>query len=166
MELNDFVRRMTAWLETNPGVFNYRVDGAIVTLVDTTTGKERALTGGEVDAIHERTNRMSGVVYPILLLETGRELAITDLGFCFAPSFVSSGEIPGAPEVVSFGDFQRLYREAAFAADDFGRRKDALDFMMLCISIVDGGRDVGFNVSQEEERLEKLLRRLEEGPAH
>jgi len=165
MEQNDFVRRMTAWLETNPGIFDYRVDGAVVTLVEAATGKERALTGGEVDAIAERTNRMSGVAYPILLLETGRELAITDLGFCFAPSFVASGEIPGAPEVVSFGDFQRLYREAAFAADDSGRRKDALDLMMICISIVDGGRDVGFNVSQEEDRLERLLRRLEDGPA-
>jgi len=165
VEQNDFVRRMTAWLETNPGIFDHRVDGAVVTLVEAMTGKERALSGGEVTAIHERTNRMSGVVYPILLLETGRELAITDLGFCFAPSFAASGEIPGAPEVVSFGDFQRLYREATFAADDFGRRKDALDLMMLCISIVDGGRDVGFNVNQEEDRLERLLRRLEDGPA-
>lgn len=163
MERGEFVRRMTAWLEANPGVFDYRADGDNVTLVERLTGKERAFSGADVTEIHERKNRLSGVAYPIVLFESGQQVAVTDIGFCFAPSFAATGEIPGGPDVVSFGDFSRLYQEARFAADDPDRRKDALDLMMLCISIVDGGRDAGFNVSEEEDRLEILLRRLEEG---
>ena len=154
---------MTAWLGANPGIFHHRVDGDRVTLVEILTGKERVLSGDEVEEIHERRNQISGAAYPILILVGGQQLAITDLGFCFAPSHVSTGEIPGGPEVASFGDYEKLFREAQYATDDPGRRKDALDLMMLCISIVDGAREVGFPVSQEEDRLEKLLRRLEEG---
>jgi hypothetical protein len=163
MERGELVRRVTAWLEANPGVFDYRVDGDRITLVERLTGKERVFSGDDVTEIHERKNRLSGVAYPILLLESGTQIAVTDIGFCFAPSFAATGEIPGGPDVVSFGDFRRLYQEARFAADDPERRKDALDLMMLCISIVDGGRDAGFNVGEEEDRLETLLRRLEQG---
>jgi hypothetical protein len=163
MERGEFVRRMTAWLGANPGVFDYRVDGDRVTLVERLTGKERVFSGKDVTEIHERRNRLSGVAYPILILEGGGQIAVTDIGFCFAPSFAATGEIPGGPDVVSFGDFHRLYQEALFAAADPDRRKDALDLMMLCISIVDGGREAGFNVGEEEDRLETLLRRLEDG---
>jgi hypothetical protein len=163
MDRNEFIERMTAWLRSNPGVFAHRVDGAKITLAENLTGKERVLSGDDVQEIHEKANRMSGVVYPILVLEDGRQLAVTDLGFCFAPSFVATGEIPGGPEVVSFGDFERLFGEAQHAAADPDRHKDALDLMMLCIAIVDGGREAGFDVGREEERLETLLRRIEDG---
>lgn len=161
MDRNAFLTRMTAWLAANPIPFAHRVDGNALTLVERGTEKSRALSGDDVDEIHEKRNRQTGVVYPILVLEGGAQLAVTDIGFCFAPSFTATGEVQGAPDVVSFGDFEKLCREAQAAADDPGRRRDALDLMMILISIVDGGRAVGFDVGREEERLEKILRRLE-----
>lgn len=74
---------------------------------------------------------------------------------------MASGDLPNAPDVVSFGDFQKLYREAQHAAEEPSRRRDALDLMMLLVAIVDGGRAAGFDVGPEEERLERLLQRLE-----
>lgn len=163
MDRKAFLTQMTAWLAANPLAFAHREDGDTLTLVERDTEKMRSLSGDGVVEVHEKRNLQSGVAYPILVLESGAQLAITDIGFCFSPSFVSTGEIPGAPEVVSFGDFRKLYREAQHAAEDPARRRDALDFMMLCITIVDGARAVGFDVSPEEERLERLLRRLEGG---
>lgn len=165
MDPKAFLARMTAWLGANPLAFTHRVDGDTLTLVERATGKSRALSGRDVREVHEKTNRQTGAAYPILFLEEGLQLAVTDIGFCFAPSFAATGEIPGAPEVVSFGDFETLHREAAAAADDPGRRKDALDLMMLCITVVDGARAAGFSVSREEGMLERLLRRLEGGGA-
>lgn len=161
MDRNSFLAELTAWLTANPGVFEHRVDGSELTLLEIATGKQRVLRGDDVEAIREKRNRQSGVRYPILFLQGGLQLAITDLGFCFASSFASSGEIPGAPAVVSFGDFRKLFGEAQHAAADPDRRKDALDLLMLCITIIDGARDVGFDVGREEERLDRLLRTVE-----
>lgn len=163
VDRREFVNRMNTWISANTGVFAHRVDGDILTLVEVATGQERILMGDDIDGIHQGTNRMSGVTYPILLLVSGHQIAVTDLGFCFAPSFASTGEIPGAPPVVSFGDFHRLFQEATLAAEDPARRKESLDLMMLCITIVDGARLVGFNVNKEEDRLETLLRQAEGG---
>jgi hypothetical protein len=152
---------MTAWLAANPLTYTHRVDGNALTLHERATGKTRVLSGDDVTAIHTKTNRVSGTAYHILVLESGAQLAVTDIGFCFAPTFVASGEIPNAPDVVSFGDFRKLHGEATAAAEDPGRRRDALDLMMLLISIVDGGRAVGFDVGPEEAMLERVLARLE-----
>ncbi len=163
MDRKAFLARMTTWLAENPLAFAHREDGDTITLVERATEKLRALSGDDVVEVHEKRNRQSGVAYPILVLESGAQLAITDIGFCFSPSFESTGEIPGAPEVVSFSDFRKLHGEAQHAAEDPARRRDALDLMMLCITIVDGARAVGFDVGPEEARLERLLRQLEGG---
>ncbi len=154
---------MTAWLAANPLTFTHRVDGHALTLLERATGKTRVLSGDDVEEMHTKANRITGAPYYILVLAGGAQLAVTDVGFCFAPSFVASGEIPNAPDVVSFGDFRKLHGEAAAAAEDPGRRRDALDLMMLLISILDGGRAVGFDVGPEEAMLERVLARLEGG---
>ncbi len=165
MDRKAFLARMTAWLAANPLAFAHRVDGDAVTLVERATEKTRVLSGDDVLEIHEKRNKITGVAYPILVFENGEQLAVTDIGFGFAPSFASAGEVPGAPEVVSFGDFQKLFVEAQRAAEDPARRRDALDLMMVCITIVDGARAIGFEVGPEEDRLERMLRRLEAGGA-
>lgn len=163
MDRKAFLARMEAWLAANPLAFAHRVDGDTLTLVERATEKVRVLSGDEVVEVHEKTNRLTGVAYPILLLENGLQLAVTDIGFCFAPAFAATGTLIGVPEVGSLGDFEKLHREARFAAEDPTRRKDALDLMMLCIAIVDGARAVGLDVGREEERLERLLRQIEGG---
>src|SRR5262245_2831086 len=87
IDRNAFLMKMSAWLVANPLTYAQQIDGPALTLVERATGKTRVLSGDDVEEMHMKTNRISGAPYHILILPTGAQLAVTDVGFCFAPSF-------------------------------------------------------------------------------
>src|SRR5207245_655851 len=72
-------------------------DGKGTRLLEPGTGKELRIRWGEIAQIEERASPMRAAPYLVLVLEDGRQVALADVGFAFAPSTVSTAPIPDWP---------------------------------------------------------------------
>jgi hypothetical protein len=100
--------------------------------------------------------------YLVLVFHDGRQVALADVGFAFAPSIASTGPLPDLPQTFCFRDFRHLSQGIEGLLEEEGRESEALQAVLLAIALLDGARAVGFEVGREERALEGLLRRLEE----
>ena len=98
----------------------------------------------------------------MLVFADGRQVALADVGFAFAPVTESTGPLPDLPATFCFRDFRHLTSGAESLLGEEGREREAVAAVMLGIALLDGARVLGFDVSREERELESLLRRLEE----
>lgn len=146
----------------HPGSVAY--DPAAGALLDVFSGKVLPLDLGRVAVLEERRDRDSGRAYLALRREDGVELALADAGIAFAPSTAATGPIEGLPGAVCFRDLSGAEgRLAHFLLDHPGERPERahLSLFLFCLAVVDGARAVGFDVSADERRLERLLGELE-----
>lgn len=145
----------------NPAVLYDRERGL---LLDVFSGKQLAAEWPRIGAVHERKNAETGRPYLLLVRDDGRQLVLADVGIAFAPSTAASGPLPDLPSVVCFRDLAGAEgRLTHFLLDhpDEEPGPSHVALFLFCLAVVDGARAVGFDVSAEERRLERILGELE-----
>ncbi|MFN2546992.1 MAG: hypothetical protein ABR567_06150 [Myxococcales bacterium] len=136
-------------------------DAKGVRLLEPGSGKDLRLKWDDLSQVEERTSALRTSPYLLLVFEDGRQVALSDVGFAFAPSIANTGSLPDLPATLCFRDFRHLSQGIEQLLSEEGREKEALGGILLCIALLDGARAVGLDVSREERRLEQLLRKLE-----
>ena len=140
------------------------LDATTPALLDVFSGKTLPLDWARIDTVAEARNRDSGAPYLALLRDDGRQVILADVGVAFAPSVAGSGPLPGLPSVVCFRDFAATAaRIEHLLVDHPGEpvTRDHLDLFLFLVALVDGAREVGFDVGREERRLERILGEIE-----
>jgi hypothetical protein len=137
-------------------------DGNGARLLEPGTAKELRVRWDQITRVEERSSALRPAPYLLLLFEDGRQVALADVGFAFAPSTVHTGPLPDLPATLCFADFRHLSQGIESLLEEEGREKEALGAILVCIALLDGARGAGLDVGREERRLESLLRRLEE----
>lgn len=137
-------------------------DGRGARLLEPGSGKELRVRWDDLSQVEEKKSGLRPSAYLVLLWNDGRQVALADVGFAFAPSTANTGPLPDLPQTLCFADFRHLSQgiEALLAQD--GREKEALGAILLCIALLDGARATGLEVAREERRLDALLRLLEQ----
>jgi hypothetical protein len=79
-------------------------DGKGARLLEPRTGKELHIRWGEIARVEQRVSPLRPAPYLVLLLEDGRQVALADVGFAFAPSTVHTGPLPDLPATFCFAD--------------------------------------------------------------
>jgi hypothetical protein len=140
------------------------LDASGSSLLDVFSGKTLALDFARLAAVEERKDAATGRPYLALLRDDGTELALSDAGFAFAPVTAGTGPLSGLPAAVCFRDLAGAEaRLTHFLMDHPGEPPERahIELFLLCLSIVDGARAAGLDVSPEERRLERILGELE-----
>jgi len=133
-------------------------------MVDVATGKQLPLDWSILTAIGDGVDADTKRPYLILAREDGRSVALADQGIVFAPSLASTGPIAGLPSAVCFQDLERAEAQLNHYLRDHPDDPPGqthVSMFAFCLALVDGARDVGFEVSREERTLEVLLKELE-----
>jgi len=133
-------------------------------LYDVFSGKALPLEWRRVARVAEARNAETGAPYLAVLRDDGRQVLLADVGLAFAPSTASTGPLPGLPPVVCFRDFAATEGRLAHYLLDHPEdpvTRSHLDLFAFLLAVLDGARDVGFDVSREERRLEALLAEIE-----
>ena len=149
-------------LRRTPLLFLEDGDGRGARLLETGSGQELRLRWEDLAAVEEKHSAERPAPWLVLLFEDGRQLALADVGFAFAPSPRNSGPLPELPATACFRDLGTLLSgiDALLAGE--GREAEAARAFLVAIALVDGARDAGFVVAREERALEERLGRLEE----
>ena len=156
--------RVLGWLQTRMVLFAAieDADGRGAQLFESGSGKSLAVRWDDLDEVVEKTTPLRPTPYLVLAFRDGRQIALADVGFAFAPSIASTGPMPDLPEVFCFRDYRHLTAGVESLLEEEGREKEAIAAVLLSIALLDGARVAGFDVSREERRLDALLKRLEE----
>jgi hypothetical protein len=126
------------------------------------SNKELQVLWDELAQVEEKKSAERSAPYLLLLFQDGRQLALADVGFAFAPSTVNTGPLPDLPPVLCFRDFRHLASGVEALLSEKDREREALAAVLVCIALLDGARAAGLPVDREERRLDGLLRQLEE----
>ncbi|TMA22164.1 MAG: hypothetical protein E6J85_05590 [Deltaproteobacteria bacterium] len=156
--------QVEAFLREQPGLFAAVPDddGSGLQLFEAATGKSLAVRWSDLaDAVVRRTS-LRPAPYLVLVFHDGRQVALADVGFAFAPSVASTGPLPDLPQTFCFRDFRHLSQGIESLLEEEGREREALSAVLLAIALLDGAKVAGFEVGREERALEALLRKLEE----
>ena len=137
-------------------------DGAGARLLDRMSGKQLPVRWGELREVVEKSSALRPQPYLLVVWHDGRQVALADVGFAFAPSTRSTGPLPELPDVFCFRDLRHLMGGAQGLLEEEGRGPDALRAILLGIALLDGARDLQLDVSREERQLEKILAELEQ----
>jgi hypothetical protein len=137
-------------------------DGKGARVLEPGTGKSLQLRWDGIAEAVERTSSQRPAPYLVLVFHDGRQVALADVGFAFAPSTASTGPLPGLPATFCFRDFRHLLSGSDALLEHEGKEREALSAVLLGIALLDGARAAGFDVSREERSLETVLKRLEE----
>src|SRR5436190_6234317 len=132
-------------------------DGKSVRLLEPGSGKDLRLRWEELARVEEKSSALRPAPYLLLLFQDGRQVALADVGFAFAPSVIHSGPLPDLPSTLCFADFRHLSQGIQQLLAEEGREKEALAGILLCIALLDGARAAGLDVAREERRLDGLL---------
>ena len=157
VKVESFVRQNPRLFALLPGE-----DGRSAQIVETGTGKALHVEWGEIAEAAEKANPLRQSGYLVLVFTDGRQVALADVGFAFAPSTVNTGPLPDLPATFCFRDFRHLATGVQALLGEEGREREALSAVMLAIALLDGARALKFDISREERELESLLRQLEE----
>jgi hypothetical protein len=137
-------------------------DGRGAQLFEPGSGKSLAVRWDDLDEVAEKASPLRPHPYLVLVFKDGRQVALADVGFAFAPSTASTGPLPDLPPTFCFRDYRHLAQGVDGLLAEDGREKEALAGVMLAIALLDGARIAGFEISREERNLEQLLQKLEQ----
>ncbi|HYG70458.1 MAG TPA: hypothetical protein VD838_22465 [Anaeromyxobacteraceae bacterium] len=139
-------------------------DASADAVLDVASGKVLAIDWTHVTGVEERTDRETGRPWLAIQRDDGREVALADQGVAFAPETAATGPLEGLPPAVGFRDLAtveaRLRHFLVDHPDEPADRSHVALFMLLLAGI-DGARAIGFDVSAEERRIERILGELE-----
>lgn len=156
-------RKVRSWAEAHKHVVLYDEESA--TLLDAASGKRLRLSWRDLKGFEQKLHPETGDTYLALLFEGGSQIALVDPGgVAFAPSTVNSGAVENLPPVVCLRDFFTLKQRVdhyLYDHPDEPPPRECVDLVMICIAILDGARNVGFEVSDLEGELEQSLNELE-----
>jgi len=133
-------------------------------LLDVYSTKMLSLDLPDLERVDERRNRQTHKPYLLLIYGNQRQIALADVGIAFAPQFRNTGPLPDLPEVVCFRDFRNLldrFKHGFYGHAENDPGGDLVQLLMMCIAILDGARDQGFDVEREEKEVELHLSGLE-----
>lgn len=139
-------------------------DGEGPALLDVFSGKSLPLEWRRVERVAEARNAETGAPYLALLRDDGLQVLLTDVGVAFAPSTSGTGPLPGLPAAVCFRDFAAVEsRLTHYLVGHPGEEvtRSHLDLFFFLLAVLDGAREVGFDVGREERALEALLAEIE-----
>jgi hypothetical protein len=155
--------KVRSWTESHKHVLLY--DDESSTVLDVTSGKHVQISLQDVVAFEEKEHPETGDQYLVFLFQNGTQIALVDPGgVAFAPSPGNSGPMTNLPRVVCLRDFLTLKQRVDHYLYDHSHEpppRECLDMIMICISILDGARAVGFDVGDFEEELERSLNEVE-----
>lgn len=156
--------KVESFVRQNPRLFLLLPDEdqRFAQIVETGTGKALRVEWGAVADAVEKDNPLRRSRYLVLVFDDARQVALSDVGFAFAPSVVNTGPLPDLPATFCFRDFRHLTAGVQALLADEGREREALSAVMLAIALLDGARALDFDISREERELDSLLRHLEE----
>ena len=156
--------RIEAFLRDQPGLFASLAEGDDkgTQLLEAGSGKSLRIRWDEVAEAVLRKNPERAAPYLVLVFHDGRQVALADVGFAFAPSIASTGPLPDLPPTFCFRDFRHLQQGIEALLSEEGREREAVAAVLLAIALLDGAKVVGFEVGREERALSGLLKRLEE----
>jgi hypothetical protein len=132
------------------------------TLYEPGSNKELRILWADLQQVSLRSSAQRSAPYLLLLFHDGRQLALADVGFAFAPSTANTGPLPDLPQVLCFRDFRHLSGGVAALLEEKDREREALAAVLVCIALLDGARAAGLSVDREERQLDGLLLKLEE----
>jgi hypothetical protein len=133
-------------------------------LFDVFSGKTLPIDWALIAGVAASRNRDTGAPYLALLRDDGRQVILADVGIAFEPLASAAGPLPGLPSVACFRDFAATAARIEHHLVDHPSdpvTRDHLDLFLFLLAIVDGARAVGFDVSREERRLERILGEIE-----
>jgi hypothetical protein len=139
-------------------------DATAQVLLDVPSGKPLPLDWSVLTGIADGVDADTKRPYLVLAREDGRSVALADQGIVFAPSLASTGPIAGLPNAVCFTDLASAEAQLQHYLRDHHDdppTQTHVSMFAFCLALVDGARDVGFDVSREERRLEAVLKDLE-----
>jgi hypothetical protein len=139
-------------------------DAEAQAVLDVASGKALPLDWPRIAAVEERRDARTLRPYLALRRDDGVELALADAGVVFAPSTAATGPLEGVPGAVRLADLsaaEARLEHALHAHPDEPPDRGLVSLLLFCLAVVDGARAVGFDVSNEERRLEGLLGELE-----
>jgi len=152
------------WLNRHPGIFSAQEEGDLLLLRENFSQKTLKLKGSELSHLEEKTNSAKPTeTYLALLREDGRQLALAQQGFVFAPDFTNTGPLPLPSQVYCMQDFQLLFNRLRHIASEAERGREALSLLMVLIAVLDGAKAVGLEVDAEIQEVEDILGTLEKG---
>ena len=155
--------RVRQWSELHSTAVLYDDDYAVI--LDIVSGKSLRVSWNDLTGFEEKIHPDTGEPYLILMFEPDRQIALVDPGgVAFAPGTTNSGPVQNLPAVVCLKDFLTLKQRIdhyLYEHPNEAPPRESLDLVMMCISIVDGARAVGFEVGVLEGELEKSLNELE-----
>jgi hypothetical protein len=131
------------------------------TLLEPASGQRLRLRWSELEALEEKRSPLREQPWLVLLFTDGRQLALADVGFAFAPSSRNSGPLPELPATFCFADLRTLLSGIDALLTQEGRGAEAMRAFLVAIALVDGARSAGFDVAREERALEQRLQNLE-----
>ncbi len=137
-------------------------DGRSAQILERGSGKILTVAWGELADAVEKSSELRPYPYLLLLWQDGRQVALADVGFAFAPSTQSTGPLQDLPDVFCFRDFRHLSDGARSLLEQDGRELESLRALLLSIALLDGARALGFEVAREERQLEVVLAELEQ----
>ena len=140
------------------------LDLATPALLDLFSGKALPVDWSRIQGLAEGRNRDTGAPYLAILRDDGRQVILADVGIAFEPLAAATGPLPGLPPLVCFRDLAATAgRIEHLLVDHPGEpvTRDHLDLFLFLVAVVDGARAVGFDVSTEERRLERILGEIE-----
>src|SRR5256885_16638121 len=105
-------------------------DGKGARLLEPGTGKELRIRWGEIARVEERLSPLRPAPYLVLLFGDGRQVALADVGFAFAPDTVHTGPLPDLPPTFCFAAFRHLSQGIEALLAEEGREKEALGAML------------------------------------
>lgn len=152
------------WSASHPGIFSLREDGKTLTLRELYSQKDLTFHENQIQKIFPKQNSLKPQEdYLLLLLESGGQLALSAQGFAFPPDFTNTGPLPLPSQVYCMRDFEDLLARLRGISGEAGRKKEALDLVMVLIAILDGAKAIGLDVSRETQSVDTVLTRLEKG---
>lgn len=155
--------KVKEWTQRHRHAVLYDEESSV--LLDVASGKSILLRWSEVKASEERIHPETGDNYLVMLFEDDSQIALADPGgVAFEPSTANTGPLRDLPPVVCLKDFHTLKGRIdhyLYDHPDEAPPKECLDLIMVCIAILDGARDIGFEIGDLEEELDKSLRELE-----
>src|SRR5207245_1115768 len=131
-------------------------DGKGVRLLEPGTGKELRIRWGEIVQVEERVSPLRPAPYLVLLFEDGRQMALADVGFAFAPSTIHTGPLPDLPPTFCFADFRHLSQGIEALLAEEGREKEALGAILPCIPLLDAALSAALDGAPQDRRLDGL----------
>jgi hypothetical protein len=162
METEVLERRLRRWAETHAGVAAVESAPGGVRLAEVATGKRLDVDAAATERIESRRDTLSGQEYLVIHRTGIPPVALAAAGFAFAPDPRNTGSLPaGAPPVICFTDYRRLFAHLRHIVPQEANRREALELLMILIAALDGARAVGLETATEEAELEPWLRRLE-----